>query len=62
MVESIGEKRPDKPLAVLDGVDLVNHRWQHDNIMGDRAPGSVPASSGVRESQPNKAADVSARG
>jgi hypothetical protein len=62
MGESIGEKRPDKPLTVLDGVDLLRHRWQDDNIMGDRAPRSIPAPLGVRESQRNMAADVSARG
>jgi hypothetical protein len=61
MGESIGEKRPDKPLTVLGGVDLVRHRWQHDNIMGDRAPRSITASLGVRESQRNMAADVSTR-
>jgi hypothetical protein len=62
MGESIGEKRPDKPLAVGDGADLVPHRWQDDNIMGDRAPGSIPASLGVGESQRNVAADASAGG
>jgi len=62
MGESIGEKRPDKPLTVLDGVDLVRHRWQGDNVMGDRAPRSIPATLGVRESQRNMAADASARG
>jgi hypothetical protein len=62
MGESIGEKRPDKPLTVLDGVDLVRHRWQDDNIMGDRAPRGIPASLEVRESQRNMAADMSARG
>jgi hypothetical protein len=60
--ESIGEKRPDKPLTVLDGVDLVRHRWRDDNVMGDRAPRIIPASLEVRESQRNMAADVSARG
>ena len=50
MGESIGEKRPDKPLTVLDGVDLVRHRRQDRNIMGDRAPRSIPASLEVRES------------
>ena len=62
MGESIGEKRPDRPLAVLDGVDLVRHRWQDDNFMGDRASGSIPASSEARESQRYMAADVPARG
>ena len=62
MGESIGEKRPDKLLTVLDGVDLMRHRWQDDNVVGDRAPCSIPASLGVRESQRNMAADVPARG
>lgn len=62
MGESIGEKRPDKPLTVLGGVDLVRQRWQDDNVMGDRAPRSIPASLGVGESQRNMAADVQARG
>jgi hypothetical protein len=62
MGESTGEKRPDKPLTVLDRVDLVRRRWQDDNVMGDRAPRGVPASLGVRESQRNMGADVSARG
>jgi hypothetical protein len=62
MGESTGEKRPDKPLAVLDGVDLVRHRRQDDNIMGDRAPRSIPATLGVRESQRDIAADAPARG
>jgi hypothetical protein len=62
MGENVGEKRPDKPLTVLDGVDLVRHRRQDHNIMGDRAPRSIPASLEVRESQGNVAADVSARG
>jgi hypothetical protein len=62
MGESISEKRPDKPLAVLDGVDLARHRWQDDDIMGDRAPRSVQASLWVRESQRDMAADVPARG
>ena len=62
MGESIGEKRPDKPLTVLGRVDLVRYRWQDDDVVGDRAPRSVPASSGVRESQRNMAADVPARG
>lgn len=58
----MGEKRPDKLLAVLDGVDLVRNRWQDDNVMGDRAPRSVPASLGVREPQRNMAADLPAGG
>jgi hypothetical protein len=62
MGESIGEKRPDKPLTVLDGVDLLRHRRQDDNIMGDRAPRSVPATLEVREPQRDMAADVPARG
>jgi hypothetical protein len=62
MGEGIGEKRPDKPLTVLDGMDLLRHRWQDDNIMGDCAPRGIPASLGVRESQRNMAADVAARG
>ena len=62
MGESIGEYRPDKPLTVLDGVDLLRHRWQDDNIVGNRAPRSIPASLGVGESQRNIAADVPARG
>jgi hypothetical protein len=42
--ESNGKKWPDKPLTVLDGADLVRHRWQDNNIMWDRAPRSIPAS------------------
>ena len=62
MGESIGEKRPDKPLTVLGGADLLRHGWQNDNVMGDRAPCSIPASLGVRESQRNMAAGVPVRG
>jgi hypothetical protein len=62
MSESISEKRPDKPLTVLDGMDLVRHRWQDDYVMRDGAPRGIPASLGVRESQRNMAADASARG
>jgi hypothetical protein len=51
-----------KPLTVLDGMDLLRHRWQDDNIMGDRAPRSIPAALEVGESQRNMAADVPARG
>jgi hypothetical protein len=62
MSKSISEKRPDKPLAVLDGTDFVRHRRQDDNIMGDRAPRGIPASLGVREAQRNMVADLLARG
>jgi hypothetical protein len=62
MGESCGQKRPNEPLTILDGVGLVRHRWQDDNIMGDRAPRSIPASLGVREAQRNIATDVSACG
>lgn len=56
------EERPDKPLTVLGGVDLLRHGWQGDDVMGDRASRGIPASVGVWEAQRNMAADVPARG
>lgn len=49
--EGVGEQRPDEPLAILDGADIVCQRRQYDDVVRDEAAGLIAPASGIRQAQ-----------